>query len=80
MYFVYILCSVNHTEQAYVGFTEDVAARLKKHNEGGNISTAPYRPWKMIFYCAFEDKGKALTFETYLKSHSGKAFAAKRLL
>ena len=80
MYFVYILCSVNHPEQAYVGFTEDVAARLKKHNEGGNISTAPYRPWKMIFYCAFEDKGKALTFETYLKSHSGKAFAAKRLL
>ena len=80
MYFVYIIRSTSHPNQVYVGFTEDVPARLKKHNEGGNVSTAPYCPWKLIFYCAFEDKGRALAFETYLKSHSGKAFATKRLL
>lgn len=80
MYFVYILRSISHSDQTYVGFTEDVPTRLKKHNERGNVSTAPYRPWKLIFYCAFEDKGRALAFETYLKSHSGKAFSAKRLL
>ncbi|MGD9874959.1 MAG: GIY-YIG nuclease family protein [Kiritimatiellia bacterium] len=80
MYFVYIIRSISHPEYSYVGFTEDVNARLKKHNDGGNISTAPYRPWKIIFYCAFDDKGKALAFEAYLKSHSGKAFSAKRLL
>ena len=80
MCFVYILRSINFPTRVYVGFTEDIRARLQKHNEGGNVSTAPYRPWKMIFYCAFEDKGKALAFETYLKSHSGKAFSAKRFL
>jgi len=80
MYFVYILRSITYPDQTYVGFTEDVDARLKKHNEGGNVSTAPYRPWKLIFYCAFENKGKALAFEAYLKSHSGKAFTAKRFL
>ncbi|MEN8254774.1 MAG: GIY-YIG nuclease family protein, partial [Verrucomicrobiota bacterium] len=29
---------------------------------------------------AFADKHQALAFETYLKSHSGKAFASKRLI
>ena len=79
MYYVYIIRSIHHSDQTYVGFTEDIAARLNKHNEGGNVSTARYRPWKMIFYCAFADKKHALSFEAYLKSHSGKAFTAKRL-
>jgi hypothetical protein len=35
---------------------------------------------RIAFYCAFQSKAKALAFERYLKSHSGKAFAAKRLL
>ena len=80
MYFVYILRSISYPDQTYVGFTENVDARIKKHNEGGNVSTAKQRPWKLVFYCAFEDKSRALAFETYLKSHSGKAFSAKRLL
>ena len=80
MYFVYILRSISYPDQTYVGFTEDVTARLRKHNEGGNVSTAGYRPWKLVFHCAFSDKSRALAFETYLKSHSGKAFSAKRLL
>ena len=33
----------------------------------------------MIWYCAFPDKHRALAFEKYLKSHSGRAFAKKRL-
>ncbi|MDD4870328.1 MAG: GIY-YIG nuclease family protein [Kiritimatiellae bacterium] len=80
MYFVYILRSVSHPDQIYVGFLEDIVARVKKHNEAGNVSTARCRPWKLIFYCAFGDKRRALAFESYLKSHSGKAFSAKRLL
>ena len=80
MYFVYILRSISYPDQTYVGFTENVDVRIKKHNEGGNVSTARHRPWKLVFYCAFDDKSRALAFETYLKSHSGKAFSAKRLL
>jgi putative endonuclease len=33
----------------------------------------------LVTYLAFSDKAKALSFEKYLKSHSGKAFANKRL-
>jgi putative endonuclease len=32
-----------------------------------------------MWYCAFPDKYKALEFEKYLKSGSGRAFAKKRL-
>jgi putative endonuclease len=37
------------------------------------------KSWQLTWYCAFPDKYKALAFEKYLKSHSGRAFANKRL-
>ena len=41
--------------------------------------TAKFKPWELVWYCAFPHKYKALEFEKYLKSHSGRAFAKKRL-
>jgi predicted GIY-YIG superfamily endonuclease len=52
---------------------------LNVHNEGGSVYTKEYKPWKLFWYCVFETKDKALEFEKYLKSHSGRAFAKKRL-
>jgi predicted GIY-YIG superfamily endonuclease len=54
--------------------------RLKAHNYGLSKSTTPYRPWKLVFYAAFENEKLAKDFESYLKSGSGKSFAYKRLL
>ena len=79
MYYVYIIRSIAHPDQTYVGFTADLKSRIAVHSRGGSVHTAKYRPWKLIWYCAFPDKGRALSFEQYLKSHSGKAFTAKRL-
>jgi len=80
MYYVYILRSKEHPEQTYIGYSSDLHARIQKHNEGGCKHTSKYKPWEMLWYCAFPDKHQALAFETYLKSHSGKAFASKRLM
>jgi len=80
MFYVYILKSCEFPKQTYVGFSSDLKARLKKHNEGGCPHTSKYKPWELAWYCAFPEKHKALVFEAYLKSHSGKAFASKRLL
>jgi hypothetical protein len=33
----------------------------------------------LVFYCAFADKYRALEFEKYLKSGSGRAFMQKHL-
>lgn len=79
MYFVYILKSINFPEKIYVGYTLDVFSRLKKHNAGGSVYTKDNKPWKLVYYCAFEEKSRALAFEKYLKNHSGRAFAKKRL-
>ena len=80
MYYVYILKSINFSGKSYVGYTLDVESRLGKHNEGGSVYTKDYRPWELVFHCTFIDKSKALEFEKYLKSHSGRAFLQKRLL
>jgi putative endonuclease len=77
-FYVYILEST--TSQAfYVGFTEDLQARLKAHNAGEVSHTSKYRPWRIKTAVAFTNREKALEFERYLKSSSGRAFAKKRL-
>jgi predicted GIY-YIG superfamily endonuclease len=78
-HYVYIIASTAHPEQYYVGMTNDVESRLKDHNSGKSSHTAKYKPWCLVFHCWFDDAAKASEFEKYLKSGSGRAFAAKRL-
>jgi predicted GIY-YIG superfamily endonuclease len=79
MWYVYIIRSVESPDQEYIGATEDLKRRLPEHNAGKSAHTAKYLPWKLVWYCCFPDKPKALAFEKYLKSHSGRAFSKKRL-
>jgi putative endonuclease len=76
-YYVYILKSEHFTETYYTGFTTKLEERLSKHNNGEVPHTSKYKPWFVKNYIAFTDKDKALAFEKYLKSHSGRAFAKK---
>ena len=78
MQYVYLLQSET-SEQRYVGVTSDLKQRLANHNAGESPHTSKYAPWKLISYVAFSDSRKARTFERYLKSGSGRAFAKKRL-
>jgi len=78
MYYVYLIKSITYPEKTYVGYTDNLEERLSTHNTGGSPYTSKYKPWKMICYMAFEDKIKSFEFEKYLKSHAGRAFAAKR--
>jgi len=76
---VYLLQSISHTEQRYIGSTSDLEKRLASHNAGQSPHTAIFRPWKLITSLSFTDDDKAILFEKYLKSGSGRAFANKRL-
>jgi predicted GIY-YIG superfamily endonuclease len=78
-WYVYILQSASRPEHYYTGFTRDLNGRLLWHNRGQCPHTARYRPWRIKTAVAFADKKKALEFERYLKSASGRAFAKKRL-
>jgi putative endonuclease len=79
MWYVYIIRSINFPDQEYTGATADLRRRIVEHNAGRSTHTAKFMPWKLVWYCAFPDKQRALAFERYLKSHSGRAFAKKRL-
>ncbi len=79
MRYVYLLQSDAVVGQRYVGVTSDLKQRLADHNAGKSPHTSKYIPWKLVTYIAFSDERKAETFERYLKSGSGHAFARKRL-
>lgn len=79
MYYAYILYSPS-TKKLYTGYSPDIKNRLAQHNAGQNQSTKHGLPWKLIWYAGFENKKKAIDFEQYLKSGSGKAFLYKRFV
>ena len=74
---VYILRSVNDPSRPYVGLTHDAPARLADHNGGRCPHTARYRPWQLHVTIELPDEQRALAFERYLKSGSGRAFAKR---
>ena len=78
-HYVYIIGSQSQPARYYIGFTDNLEDRLRHHNAGAVPSTAPYRPWSYRTCTAFADRERALLFEKYLKSHSGRAFLAKHL-
>jgi len=75
MFYVYLLKSIKNPEKTYIGYTTNLKERIKKHNEGGSIYTKDDRPWKLVSYHAFDEEYKALSFEKYIKTGSGHAFA-----
>ena len=79
MKYVYILQNEEPVPHFYVGLTDDLRTRLKKHNAGEVPHTAKFKPWRVKTYLAFSNADQAVRFEKYLKSPSGRAFAKKRL-
>ena len=78
-HYVYILQSQSDPTQFYTGLCTDVDARLAAHNAGQSPHTSKSKPWRLISSHFFIDQNVAAAFERYLKSGSGRAFAAKRL-
>lgn len=77
MYYTYILRN-KLTNRYYVGYTTDLKNRLRKHLNGQVQSTKSSSNYKLEWYCAFQTKDQALSFEKYLKTGSGVAFMKKR--
>ncbi len=78
MKYVYILESLD-SQHFYVGITDNLRARLAKHNAGEVPHISKYGPWRIKTYIAFSNEAQAFAFERHLKSPSGRAFAKKRL-
>lgn len=73
--FVYVIVSTVR-RFTYAGLTLDVSRRIEDHNTGRNRSTAPYRPYDLLFVEEFPDRRSARQREKFLKSGQGREFVA----
>jgi putative endonuclease len=77
MKYVYLLQSLYHPKQRYVGLTSNLQQRLATHNQGRSPYTSKFAPWHIVTAIRFDNDQRATAFERYLKSGSGRAFANK---
>lgn len=76
-YYVYLLTDVTTETHFYTGVTENLEARLQKHNSGEVPHTSKFKPWRIKTAIAFDSKEKAYAFESYQKTHCGRTFAKR---
>ena len=75
--FVYILRSESNPDRHYVGITADPDRRLEWHSHGPCGQTVRHRPWSFVVILEFPNERKAVRFERYLKTGSGRALARR---
>ncbi|MFC1559573.1 GIY-YIG nuclease family protein [Candidatus Margulisiibacteriota bacterium] len=78
MYYVYILKSIAFNK-IYIGYTDNLATRIKKHNTGSVRSTKAYRPYKLVYSEGYEDKKAARKRELFLKSGQGRKWIKENM-
>ncbi len=68
IFYVYMLKSVNtKITKTYVGYTNNLNLRLKKHNSRKGAKSTRGYIWKIIYKKKFYDKISAMKFEYKLK-------------
>jgi putative endonuclease len=67
IYHCYILIS-DSSGKSYIGQTNDLTDRLRRHNEGYNLATRNRGPWQLLFSVSFQTRAKAVALERKLKA------------
>jgi putative endonuclease len=71
--FVYILYS-DSISRYYVGFTNDVRERLRKHNSQHSGYTSKGQPWRVVKTYNVEDRSEAIQLERKIKKRGAKRY------
>ncbi len=66
-YFVYILYSKS-IQKFYIGQTNDMDQRLKRHNDGRENFTSKGVPWELVWFTPKESRSEAIILERKLKN------------
>ena len=73
VFYVYMLKCINKgVFRSYVGYTNNLKLRLKKHNTGRGAKSTRGFQWKIIYKKKFYDKRLAMSFEYKLKKDKKK--------
>ena len=70
VYYVYLIKTLSgYLQKSYVGYTNNLNNRIKRHNSNlGAKSTRGYK-WELVYKKKFFSKQKALSFEYRLKKN-----------
>ena len=69
-YYVYLLLTKsgkNHI--SYVGYTNNLINRLKKHNSSNGAKFTKGRKWKLLYKEKYNSKKEAISREYYIKNN-----------
>ena len=66
MKYVYLLQSILHPDQRYVGLTDNLQQRLATHNQSGSPHSSKFAPWHIVTTIRFDIAQRASAFERYL--------------
>jgi len=78
MFFTYVIQSTS-TSRLYIGQTNDLQARINKHNSDKNFSTKNKGPWKLVFFKEFLLRKDAMAFEKKLKSFKNSTYLLNKI-
>jgi putative endonuclease len=78
MYYTYVLKSLKDNKH-YIGWSNNLERRIKKHKSGQVNSTKLRLPIELIYYEACLNKEKAIKREKYFKTGFGRQFLKSRI-
>ena len=67
LYYVYMLKSKSKKPITYVGYTNNLKERVKRHNSGKGAKFTRGRKWTLIYKEKFISKKEAISREYYIK-------------
>lgn len=78
IYFVYILRNENN--QIYIGQTNNIDDRLRRHNSNYQKYTKNKGPWTLLYREEFATRAEAMLREKHLKGGKGREWIKSSLL
>ena len=73
MWYVYILYS-EKIDSYYIGFTENLERRIKRHNDSWGRYSKRGIPWDIVYTEQFDKKSDALKRETQIKKMKSRKY------
>ena len=75
-YYTYILQS-DKDGSYYIGSTQDLDARVKRHNQGRSKYTRSKRPWILVYSETYPKRAEALLWKRIIKNRKSRSYINK---
>ena len=73
LWYTYILYSLSR-DRYYIGHTDDIEDRLKRHNDGWGRFTKSGIPWNLVYFETFQTKSEAIKRELEIKRKKSRKY------